>query len=654
MNDAVTRVLAHVRSIRACTAACTAGLVLGVVALSPPTIAQTPAGATVGGATPELPAEPLPEPIEDAAFPIPPVPERPFGVEEGDRIFVESFEIRGANARPKHGVALEELRDLVEKIRVEGQGLGEVGEDGFTEDERKEVLSFFKRVVELREFDDYLYDDYSDLVTQLREERLVRRAGLTIGQLQEVADQDTKYYKDKGFVLAQAFIPAQEVEDGKVVIEVVEGRLGRVIAQGNEGYPSDLLAAPFEDLVDSPVSNAAIESAILTLRDYPGLTPTAVFRPGARVGTADLVLSVQREKPYDVSINIDNNGSKFTGERRITVDARWNNPTGAGDVLAAQVLQAWKPKNSVFYSVTYERPIWPGAIAHGEVSRQDFAIGADQAALNITGVLTQLNIGLRQDIFRSRLRNIRADLSLKRTNSVLKFNKTVRNKENLAFLEGELSGDNIDVEHNGIDVASVGFAYGLHAHFGGDIDTDVAGSPHPPPRRGNAGRFSNNNFMLVRGQYTRLQNISPELDVLMRVEGQWSNSLLSSQNQYKLGGPNNVRAYPVSEYLRDTAAFASMEWFWKAPFFADAEAFSNLKWGDVFKVSFFADYAVGTVNQPQAGDLQNVDISGYGAAAHFEIPGELIARLQASHPLSGLPPSNNRGTQWWFDLNYRF
>ena len=71
------------------------------------------------------------------------------------------------------------------------------------------------------------------------------------------------------------------------------------------------------------------------------------------------------------------------------------------------------------------------------------------------------------------------------------------------------------------------------------------------------------------------------------VEGQWSNSLLSSQNQYKLGGPNNVRAYPVSEYLRDTAAFASMEWFWKAPFFADAEAFSNLKWGDVFKGFFF-------------------------------------------------------------------
>ena len=160
----------------------------------------------------------------------------------------------------------------------------------------------------------------------------------------------------------------------------------------------------------------------------------------------------------------------------ITVDARWNNPTGAGDVLAAQVLQAWKPKNSVFYSVTYERPIWPGAIAHGEVSRQDFAIGADQAALNITGVLTQLNIGLRQDIFRSRLRNIRADLSLKRTNSVLKFNKTVRNKENLAFLEGELSGDNIDVEHNGIDVASVGFAYAraaaLPPHF----------QKHPPAK----------------------------------------------------------------------------------------------------------------------------------------------------------------------------
>ena len=59
----------------------------------------------------------------------------------------------------------EELEKLIEQVRIESQGLNVVGADGFTEDERKEVMEFFKRVVALQEFDDFLYEDYNDLVT---------------------------------------------------------------------------------------------------------------------------------------------------------------------------------------------------------------------------------------------------------------------------------------------------------------------------------------------------------------------------------------------------------------------------------------------------------------------------------------------------------
>ena len=148
------------------------------------------------------------------------------------------------------------------------------------------------------------------------------------------------------------------------------------------------------------------------------------------------------------------------------------------------------------------------------------------------------------------------------------------------------------------------------------------------------------------------------MDILFRVQGQWSNSLLTSTNQFKLGGPDSVRAYPTSEFLRDTGVFASLEWFWKAPGFADQDAFSNYKWGDLLKVSFFADYGTGTLNQtrtnPAQNVFQNIDIGGYGAALHFEVPGQLLARLQAAHPLSGIAPSDGRTTHWWFDVRYNF
>jgi hemolysin activation/secretion protein len=44
---------------------------------------------------------------------------------------------------------------------------------------------------------------------------------MTIGQMQEVANAVTQYYRNAGFILAQAFIPAQEVSANTVTIEVI-------------------------------------------------------------------------------------------------------------------------------------------------------------------------------------------------------------------------------------------------------------------------------------------------------------------------------------------------------------------------------------------------------------------------------------------------
>jgi hemolysin activation/secretion protein len=641
------------------------GLVIGLglmaLAFGPVSIAQTlPAAATPGGALPDLRDEPLPALLEEGAFPIPPSPERPFGVEDGDRIFVESFALLGVEERPELGISTEELQKLIDQVRISAQGLDQVGPDGFTVEEKSQVIEFFKRVVALREFDDFLYEDYNDLVTRLREERLVRNAGLTIGQLQQVADRVTKYYKDKGFLLAQAFIPAQDVEDGKVTIEVLEGRLGNILAQGNEGYSAEILAEPFAGLVDAPVTNAGIESAILTLRDYPGLTPTAIFQPGALVGTSDLVVSVQDEKPFNVSVQVDNNGSRFTGERRAVVEARLNNPTGNGDRLGLDLIQTYLPKKSLYYALSYEYPIFSGTTINANLSRQGFDVGADQQALNIRGEQRAASLFVRQSALRSRFENLIGNFGVYKSNSKVTRGAVQTSRDQLSYVGFGVDYDRIDTEWNGIDVARVGGKYGLNGFLGGMEADQVASRGVRPSRQASngTGRFASNNFYVVDGSYTRLQNIDTDMDLLFRVQGQYSNSLLTSPNQLKLGGPNSVRAYPVSEFLRDSGLFASLEWFWKAPGFADADAFDNYKWGDILKVSFFADYGTGTLNKtrsnPAQGVFERIDIAGYGAGVHFELPGQMLARVQASHPISGLPPTDARATHWWFDVRYSF
>ena len=61
-----------------------------------------------------------------------------------------------------------------------------------------------------------------------------RPEGFTVGRLQEVADDVTRYYRDKGLILAQAFVPVQTVDEGIVHIQIMEGVLGRVVTEVGE------------------------------------------------------------------------------------------------------------------------------------------------------------------------------------------------------------------------------------------------------------------------------------------------------------------------------------------------------------------------------------------------------------------------------------
>ena len=141
-----------------------------------------------------VPSEP-PAPEElfappDAVLEVPPVIDRPFEIDEGPKVAVTEFVLPNAVDLPDFDVRMEELAEI------------------------------------------------------LRQEVEAKPEGYTVGQLQETADQVTIYYREKGLILAQAVVPVQTVDAGVVIIQVFEGRLGRVIVEGNEVYKESTLRAP--------------------------------------------------------------------------------------------------------------------------------------------------------------------------------------------------------------------------------------------------------------------------------------------------------------------------------------------------------------------------------------------------------------------------
>src|SRR5688572_29229737 len=111
---------------------------------------------------------------------------------------------------------------------------------------------------------------------QLRE--LVREfVGKTLdfNALNDAAGRVQRFYRERGYFLAVAYLPQQEIRDGVVEIAVLEGRLGSVILQRDaqmrlrESFARSILNAHLKpgDLI----TENALERPLLLLRDLPDI-----------------------------------------------------------------------------------------------------------------------------------------------------------------------------------------------------------------------------------------------------------------------------------------------------------------------------------------------------------------------------------------------
>ncbi|GMQ96464.1 MAG: hypothetical protein BMS9Abin15_0135 [Gammaproteobacteria bacterium] len=553
----------------------------------------------LGPAYPEL--EPRP-----GVYIVPPVVERPLGIEEGPRIKIIAFELRGATDRPDQGLKLDDVYSLI------------------------------------------------------NEERSKRPDGLTIGQLQELANRITDHYRKNGFIVSYAFIPVQTVEDGVVVIQVLEGVLGQVLVEGNKMYSPDLLASPFDPLMGQPLTLAEVESSLVRLADYPGLTVFGVFQPGQKVGDSDLILKVQKEDRTYWKLSYNNHGSTATGQYAARLDFGINNIFGAADRLEVGVQQKYDPKKSNLKSWDYERMLFRPQyrlLLHGESNEFKVRNNDDGGAINsldITGRGDSFMVAIRNDYERTRTSNAYAMLSLTRASGRSLQRGRTLTVDDLTIARMEWNKDWIDLKSQGLNLLTVQYSRGI-GNFLGSMESNDPQDPQVGSRRGGSGTKAGGKFNKISINYSRLQTMGKNTSLLVRLGGQFSNDLLFSGEQFAMGGPDSVRAYVPSQFLTDSGGYFTAEYLMNAPGFTDTVSpFKGRRWGEVLQASIFLDYAHGAVNDPLSSQQKNIELIGYGFGLNFNLPGEFQARWSAGIPLSGRRPADGDEPQFFFDVTAHF
>jgi hemolysin activation/secretion protein len=658
--------------------------IFGLVVL-PLSAAEIPPQASPGAMQPtDIREQTLPEqPV--VTFPIPPAYERPFGEEEGDRVFVNRFVITGIVDDPARDVSaadvdalanqrFEDVMSIADAARRERQQLDVVDPNGFTEQERLRMSETMAEIVGT--FDPAQQQQLmNNLIAELRFSKFSRDQGLTIGQIQTVADAVRAYFRERGFFLAQAIIPAQEVQDGVVEIRVLQGRLGRAIAEGNEMYSDEVITAPFADLEGEIVTESNILGPLLRAQDLPGLTISGVFQPGEEVGTADIILTSQAEKPVGWSFRADNHLSEFQGQYRYLTAFDWNNPTGNGDYINLAMLNSQRPSDTLFWDFRYGRPVfdpswnfWIGA------NTNDFQVGGALASFEIGGVSETAQIGVQHSLTRSRLSNasLVLDLSVRRA-SIIQFGETT-NLDRLSNWGFGYVWDDINTANRSLSSGMIRWEHGAPNLFNAytsatalaaGIDPSV-----PSPSRSAVGDgattfFASSRYDKVVFNYQRLKILDTPVgnqSFFFKVDGQWSLDLLTSLDQYSIGGPSNMRAIPSATFLADSGVTFSFEWTIRAPGFYDKPALRGLTWGQVFSITVFLDRTIGRTNFALANEIQDLDLTGAGIALGFDF-GRFSMRWQLARLYQGnsisLPNASepifrqsSGETLVWFDLIY--
>ncbi|TAJ75545.1 MAG: ShlB/FhaC/HecB family hemolysin secretion/activation protein [Gallionellaceae bacterium] len=462
-------------------------------------------------------------------------------------------------------------------------------------------------------------------------------AGHTLADLDEAAASITAYYRQRGYLLAQAYLPEQEIADGILVISVIEGQIGQVNID-NRSRLSDKAGRKHLDRVQAGAALQAqqVDRAVLLLNDTPGVGGTrASLQPGASVGTTDLLIELDPAAPYQATAELDNYGNRYTGEYRAGGALALDSPLGIGDQLSVRALAS--DGGMSYVRLAYQAPVGGDGLRVG-VAYADtrYKLGKEFAALQAHGVAGNASVYAAYPFIRGQQNNLSgtAMYESKKLADYTDAPASATDKK-VQLINLGLSGNRRDTLHGAgmtsFDLSLVGGNLGMDA---GSLATDAVSAN------------SNGSYTKLGYSFSRLQRLTDKDTLSLAFSGQQANKNLNSSEKFSLGGAGGVRAYPQGEGSGD------LGWM------ANVEVRHTLK--DNLQALAFYDAGSVTINRtPYAAAENSRSIAGAGVGANaryrqLQFKTALAWRTGAGGGPQSEPEGVSRNPRLWVQVSAAF
>lgn len=485
--------------------------------------------------------------------------------------------------------------------------------------------------------------------TVIGKEQLESITEVYIGQalelplLESAAQAVTEYYRKKGYTLASAYVPQQDVKFGVVELAVIEGRIGDITVSGNKHYSTSFIKGHFAQAMEENVArNDSLERGLLLLNEYPGLKTSATLEPGKSSGATDVHVTAEDKRPLHFMLDMNNYGFNNISRYRFGAGVEVGNVLVDGGTLTLNGIMGNHPNQLLFGMANYSMPIG----VHGTKlvvggSEGKFDVGAELAALQIRGRITTGDVAVMHPFIKSRFQNLLGEIGFSAKHNKLTLLDNLISDDNIRALKLGVNWDRLDL--SGRWYASVYGFQGLGQFLGGMSDN----SPQAT-RQGADNRFTK--ATLAAG---RIQSLGHNVLLIVKGSGQITTGPVVVIEQMLLGGPDSVRGYQVGERFVDEGYTVSAET--RIPFFPSLVP-SALK---ETQGAIFIDYGAGLLRNPSPGEQRSTSMTGTGVGLQSQLPWySSTVRLDLGFPIGPKPIggtiAGDRSPMFYFQVMTRF
>ncbi len=498
-------------------------------------------------------------------------------------------------------------------------------------DQSSSEKEFFVKQIDIKGNNILTREELESLISPY-ENKLIR-----LSDAKELSKKIEQKYRDEGYIMTYVYLPPQKIDAEKLTIQILEGKMGKLVVDGNKWFSEKNLQRYSRLKEGEPLQYETLAKSVQRMNENPDREVRAILQPGEETGSTDVHLKVKDRFPIHIGGSFDNLGTESTGRRRFGTSIRHN--------------------NFLFPDAT---------LLSGAILGKDFSAGYAQYLIPLSRFGTKLSLGFsgsrispkkefkgfdidgRSQTYTSSLTQPLIEKENFKLNSSLGFNLKDSTTINIA---GTSRRDRLRILKPGLDMSfsdrfgatslSNEISFGLDIFGATSTNNPVSSRRGAPP-----------NFIKLNGSINR--NLRLPGNTLASAEFNYQLALdqLTPQEQLYLGGMNSVRGYPEGDFLADQGFSLSLEYSFP-PFFIPEDwklPFAKRTLKNQFQFTTFTDIGFGQIKGPAKTQKRSRYLQGVGAGVRVFVWNNISTRIEYAFAIGNEPLTESNHSRVHFTL----